>query len=81
MPNWAKHTIWILIFLILLANHRQVGEWIMAFGSGLKALFPSGLFYFEDPQARFMLTGILIVAAVGILKFYFENRSGRDKTP
>ena len=81
MPNWAKHTIWILIFLILLANHRQVGEWIMAFGNGLKGLFPAGLFYYEDPQARFMITGILIVAVVGIFKIYFENRSDRNKNP
>ena len=78
MPNWARNTLWILLFLILLANHRQVGEWLMAFGSGLKELFPADLLHYDDPFIRFMLTGILIVSVVALWAIYWNNRSKRS---
>lgn len=75
MPNWAKNTLWILLFLILLAHHSEVGEWLTAFGSGLKELFPAGLFHYDDPVIRFMVTGVLIVAAVAMWTVFWRSRS------
>ena len=79
MPRWVQHTLWFLLLLILLANHRKVGAGLAAFGSGLKDLFSADLFRYEDPLARFLLTGILIVAVVGILKIYWTGRSNRGQ--
>ena len=78
MPVWAKNAAWLLVFLLLLANHRQVGTWLTDFGREMKGLFPSDLLHYEDPFIRFLLAGLLIVAVVGMFKIYWNGRpSGR----
>ena len=79
MPKWAKHLLWALIALILLAHWRAVGVWIGELCRGIGNLFDSDMFRFNDPVYRFAVFGVLIVALVALAALYFNNRPGKDQ--
>ena len=74
MPNWAKQLLWLLIALILLAHWREVGSWIRNLTRNLADILHTDYLDFHYPVYRFMVFGILVVAAVSFWAIW-NNRS------
>ena len=79
MPTWFKQALFILIFLVALANFREIGDGVSQLAHGLGQLFTWEVFHYEDPVIRFLVFGILCVVAVALFALHCQHRgSSKD---
>lgn len=77
MPNWLKHTLWVLIALLALANWRSVGAFASKFIQGLSSVSSQLFLGFDDSFVRFLFSGILVVAIVAMWVAWCRERGRR----
>ena len=83
MPGWVKHSFWFFATLIALAEWRAIGSFFQKLTRGLGNRL-ADLLSFQDPQARFMALGMLLVVLTGLVALTCNRRpkkssdSGKD---
>lgn len=78
MPKWFKNMIFILIFLVALANFRAIGEGFSQLVDGLGNLFRWDIFHYRDRNVRFAVFGVLIVTIVALWKIFWMHYPHKD---